>query len=139
MAYRWLVQEGDSAGKKLSGSVINALIFVGIMTITTFIMVLLFKYGVGRSFEILESMSLLLQEDKYFINFLADIIPALLFLQYTKIIYGYLGFSGFSIFFLITGIIIIELIQKAGGHMDWFSFSYILFNFAVSTLDAFSV
>ena len=41
-----VLQEGDSAGTKLSGSVINALIFVGIIAVTTFIMVLLFKYRV---------------------------------------------------------------------------------------------
>jgi presenilin 1 len=40
------LQEGDSAGKKLSGSIINALIFIGVVTVMTFILVLLFKYGV---------------------------------------------------------------------------------------------
>lgn len=59
---RWLLQEGDSAGKKLSGSVINALIFVGIMTITTFIMVLLFKYGVSRGSILMKFMALHLRE-----------------------------------------------------------------------------
>ena len=40
------LQDGDSAGTKLSGSIINALIFIGVVTVMTFILVLLFKYGV---------------------------------------------------------------------------------------------
>ncbi len=49
----------------------------------------------------------------------------------TKAIYVYLGFSGFSIFFLLTGIIVVQLLQKAGAHMDWISLCYILLNFAL--------
>ena len=40
-------QEGDSATTKLEGSVVNALIFVVAITVVTFILVLLFKYGVS--------------------------------------------------------------------------------------------
>lgn len=40
------MQEGDSTSEKLSGSIINALIFVGAVALMTFILVLLFKYGV---------------------------------------------------------------------------------------------
>jgi presenilin 1 len=88
-------QEGDSTAQKLSGSIINALIFVGVVTIMTFALVLLFKYGC------------------------------------TKIIYGYMGFSAFSIFFLLTGIIALELLQKASVHLDWITFTYVLLNFAM--------
>ena len=42
-----------------------------------------------------------------------------------------MGFSAFSIFFLLAGIIVIQLLQKAGASMDWISFTIILFNFAV--------
>lgn len=41
-----VIQEGDSATTKLEGSLINALIFVAAITVVTFILVLLFKYGV---------------------------------------------------------------------------------------------
>ena len=40
-------QAGDSAGQKLSGSIINAIIFVSIIAGMTFILVLLFKYRVS--------------------------------------------------------------------------------------------
>lgn len=40
-------QSGDSAGQKLSGSIINAIIFVSIVAGMTFILVLLFKYRVS--------------------------------------------------------------------------------------------
>lgn len=40
-------QEGDSAGEKFSGSIINGLIFVVVIFVTTFVLFLLFKYGVG--------------------------------------------------------------------------------------------
>ncbi|KAK9816378.1 hypothetical protein WJX74_000624 [Apatococcus lobatus] len=88
-------KEGDSAATKLEGSLINALIFVAAITVVTFILVLLFKYG------------------------------------YTNIIYGYMGFAGFSIFFILTGVIALRLLEKAGIAMDAFSFLFILWNFAV--------
>ena len=40
------LQADDSTGTKLAGSVINALIFVVIVGLMTFVLVLLFKYGV---------------------------------------------------------------------------------------------
>jgi hypothetical protein len=40
------LQESDSTGRKLSGSLINALIFIGIIGAMTFLLVLMFKYGV---------------------------------------------------------------------------------------------
>lgn len=53
-------------------------------------------------------------------------------LQYVRIIYAYMGFAGFSIFFVLAGIIAIELLQTWHVHIDFISFTYILFNFAVS-------
>lgn len=41
-----VLQADDSTGTKLAGSVINALIFVVIVGLMTFVLVLLFKYGV---------------------------------------------------------------------------------------------
>ncbi len=41
------VQADDSTGTKLAGSVINAAIFVVIVGLMTFVLVLLFKYGVS--------------------------------------------------------------------------------------------
>ena len=52
-------------------------------------------------------------------------------LQCVRVIYAYMGLAGFSIFFVLTGIIAVELLQKWDVHMDYFSFVYILFNFAV--------
>jgi presenilin 1 len=54
-----------------------------------------------------------------------------MFPQCTKFIYGYMGFAAFSIFFVLTGIIVLELLKKAHVHMDWFSLTYILYNFSV--------
>jgi len=50
----------------------------------------------------------------------------------TNIIYAYMGLAGFSIFFVLAGIIAIELLQKWHVHLDFISFAYILFNFAAS-------
>ena len=41
------MQADDSTGTKLAGSVINAAIFVVIVGLMTFVLVLLFKYGVS--------------------------------------------------------------------------------------------
>jgi len=41
------LQADDSTGTKLAGSVINAAIFVVIVGLMTFVLVLLFKYGVS--------------------------------------------------------------------------------------------
>jgi presenilin 1 len=42
-----------------------------------------------------------------------------------------MAFSGFSIFFVLTGVIAIRLLQRFGFSMDWISFTFILLNFAV--------
>ena len=41
-----LAQGDDSTSDKITGSIINAVIFVGIIALMTFVLVLLFKYGV---------------------------------------------------------------------------------------------
>ncbi|PRW59201.1 presenilin [Chlorella sorokiniana] len=87
--------EGDSTSKKLGGALLNALIFIGVVAVMTFVLVLLFKYGC------------------------------------TKLIYAYMGFAGFSIFFVLAGVIALELLQKWDVHTDFISFTYILFNFAM--------
>ncbi|CAL5221531.1 g3739 [Coccomyxa viridis] len=48
-----------------------------------------------------------------------------------RFIYAYMGFAGFSIFFFLTGIISLQLIEKAQLQLDAFSFVYFLYNFAV--------
>ena len=53
-------------------------------------------------------------------------------LQYTKIIYAYMAFAGFSIFFVLVGVILLQLIVKFQVPMDGFSFTFILYNFSVS-------
>ncbi|KAL4425797.1 hypothetical protein ABPG75_009813 [Micractinium tetrahymenae] len=88
-------QEGDATGQKLSGALINSLIFIGVVAVMTFVLVLLFKYG------------------------------------YVRVIYAYMGFAGFSIFFVLAGIISIELLQTWHVHLDFVSFTYLLWNFAV--------
>ena len=52
--------------------------------------------------------------------------------QYTKIIWGYMGFAGFSIFFMLTGILAFQLIQLFHIPIDLFTFLLLLYNFAVS-------
>ncbi len=52
------LQTDDSTGTKLAGSVINALIFVVIVGLMTFVLVLLFKYGVKYTGIIIISTSL---------------------------------------------------------------------------------
>lgn len=39
-------QGDDSTSDKITGSIINAAIFVGVVALMTFVLVLLFKYGV---------------------------------------------------------------------------------------------
>ena len=55
-----------------------------------------------------------------------------LFVQYTNIIYGYMAFAGFSIFFVLVGIIMLQLLVKFQIPLDAFSFSFMLYNFSVS-------
>lgn len=50
---------------------------------------------------------------------------------YTRFIYGYMAFAGFSIFFALTGVIAALLIQRLHAHLDVFSFLFVLYNFAV--------
>ena len=45
------MQEDETAGSKLRGSLINAIVFVAIITVMTFVIVLLFKYGVRNGFS----------------------------------------------------------------------------------------
>ena len=51
--------------------------------------------------------------------------------QYTNIIYGYMAFAGFSIFFVLVGIIMLQLLVKFKIPLDAFSFSFMLYNFSV--------
>lgn len=41
-------QGDDSTSDKITGSIINAVIFVGVIALMTFLLVLLFKYGVSK-------------------------------------------------------------------------------------------
>ncbi len=52
-------------------------------------------------------------------------------MQCIRFIYAYMGFAGFSIFFFLTGVISLQLIEKAQLQLDAFSFLYFLYNFAV--------
>eukprot|EP00208_Stichococcus_sp_RCC1054_P001553 CAMPEP_0206144564 /NCGR_PEP_ID=MMETSP1473-20131121/24484_1 /ASSEMBLY_ACC=CAM_ASM_001109 /TAXON_ID=1461547 /ORGANISM="Stichococcus sp, Strain RCC1054" /LENGTH=419 /DNA_ID=CAMNT_0053540415 /DNA_START=347 /DNA_END=1609 /DNA_ORIENTATION=+ len=88
-------QEGDSTAQKTFGSLINAAIFVGFVTIMTFVLVFLFKRG------------------------------------YTRFIYGYMCFAGFSIFFVMAGIISLQLLEAWHVAMDALSYFFMLYNFAV--------
>lgn len=46
-----------------------------------------------------------------------------------------MGFAGFSIFFVLTGVILVKLLQKFNVHLDIVSFLYMLLNFAVRPRD----
>ena len=126
-------QEGDTAGEKLSGALINALIFVGVVAVMTFVLVLLFKYGVSaahgaprgrgdsRSRGAGRAVSRPLPRRRRVGPVLSTaasttLYPCLCRLsplhthapppsapQYTKVIYAYMGFAGFSIFFVVCG------------------------------------
>jgi len=52
-------------------------------------------------------------------------------LQYTRFIYGYMAFAGFSIFFVLAGILLLQLLETFDMAMDAFSYLFILYNFAV--------
>lgn len=88
-------QDSDSTGTKFEGALINALIFVVIVGVMTFVLFLLFKY------------------------------------KCDWVIYGYMAFAAFSIFFIITGVVAIQLIQMQPLPMDAISFYFILWNFSV--------
>lgn len=53
-------------------------------------------------------------------------------MQYVNIIWGYMGFAGFLIFFVLTGVILTQLIQLTRFPIDYISFLYMLYNFSVS-------
>ena len=59
-------------------------------------------------------------------------------MQYTRFIYLYMGFSGFSIFFLLAGIIWLQLFEALDLAIDAFSFLFILYNFSVRCTKAFA-
>ena len=86
---------GDSAGTKLEGSLINSLIFVGIIGAMTFVLFLMFKY------------------------------------RCTKVIYGYFGFAGFSIFAVLGGSVAVQVLLKANIAVDVITCGLVLYNFAV--------
>ena len=52
------LQESDSAGTKFEGALINAAIFVVIIGVMTFVLFLLFKYGVSRLLPSLQTLHL---------------------------------------------------------------------------------
>ena len=85
----------DSAGTKFEGSLINSLIFIGIIGSMTFVLFLLFKY------------------------------------RCTKVIYGYFGFAGFSIFAVLGGSVALGVLIKAGVAIDVYTFALVLYNFSV--------
>lgn len=87
-------QDGDTNSQKLSGSLLNAIVFIAIVTVMTFVIVLLFKYGC------------------------------------VKFIYAYMGFALFTIFFFITGGVVIDLLAKASIRLDAFSLVFMLYNFS---------
>lgn len=51
---------------------------------------------------------------------------------YTKFIYWYFCFTGFSVFFIMAGILSLQLLQASGIAMDAVSFMFLLLNFAVT-------
>ena len=52
-----LLQGDDSTSDKITGSIINAAIFVGVIAVMTFLLVLLFKYGVSLLCPFLQRLS----------------------------------------------------------------------------------
>ena len=51
--------------------------------------------------------------------------------QCYRIIFGYMGFALMNILFLITGLILIQLLQIGKVHVDAFSLCYMLWNYSV--------
>ena len=122
------LQAGDSAGTKLTGALLNALIFVVVVTVLTFVLVLLVKYGVSRAGLAAGGAYLELPRQ---LTLHTRTHAAAAAAQCTRLVYAYMAFSGFSIFFLLGGIIALQLLQKAGAALDLISFTYMLLNFAV--------
>ena len=52
-------------------------------------------------------------------------------MQCVKLIYGYMGFATFMIFFIMTGGIVLDLLQTLKIRMDMISLVFILYNFAI--------
>ena len=144
------VQADDSTGTKLAGSVINAAIFVVIVGLMTFVLVLLFKYGVScvpwpwtaKSLAALHDALLTCTQRtstasncdvSSLCEGMKQVARRMLYVQCIRFIYAYMGFAGFSIFFFLTGIISLQLIEKAQLQLDAFSFVYFLYNFAVGS------
>lgn len=48
-----------------------------------------------------------------------------------RVIYTYMGFSMMSVFFLMTSLLLILLLQVGNVHVDAFSFCYIMWNFSI--------
>jgi len=88
-------REGDPAGTKFAGALVNALIFVGVIGGLTTVLFLLFKYRCYR------------------------------------VINGYMAFSGFAIYFLLSGSVLVQLFARWDWHVDLVSFAFMLYNFAV--------
>lgn len=55
----------------------------------------------------------------------------LLTLQCERIIYGYMAFAAFNIFFIIAGLVGLQLIQLQAVPIDAVSFLFVLWNFSV--------
>ena len=105
----WNAQADDSTGTKLAGSLVNALIFVAIVAAMTFVLFLLFKYGVGA----LHAPSHVFGKHVSFFQYHAAVIRwSYNGVQYVRFIYGYMGVAGFSIFFFLTGVIVLQLLEK---------------------------
>ena len=51
--------------------------------------------------------------------------------QCYRVIFGYMGFAVMNILFLITGLLLIQLLQVGHVHVDSFSLCYMLWNFSV--------
>ncbi|KAL6761740.1 Presenilin-domain-containing protein [Haematococcus lacustris] len=59
------------------------------------------------------------------------VLVALFYYKCYKIIYGYMTFAVFDIFFLITGVVALQVLQAWNIHVDVFSFLFSLLNFSV--------
>jgi hypothetical protein len=92
---RTTYQVDDTAAAKLTGSLINALIFVATVTVATFCIFLLFKYNC------------------------------------TKAIWGFMAFSGLSVFFVFGDVIILAVLQEVNLAVDTVSFYLMMWNFSV--------
>jgi len=49
----------------------------------------------------------------------------------TKVIYGYFAVAGFSIYFSMTGALALSLIEHFGVAVDYVTFTFVLYNFAI--------